>query len=33
MSLYYAHETGRPVDKLLENLRTMLDRMLRNTAR
>ena len=33
LSLYYAHETGRPVDKLLENLRTMLDRMLRNTAR
>lgn len=31
MSLYYAHETGRPVDKLLENLRTMLDRTLRNT--
>ena len=31
MSLYYIHETGRPVDKLLENLRTMLDRTLRNT--
>ena len=31
MSLYYAHETGQPVDKLLENLRTMLDRTLRNT--
>lgn len=31
MSLYYAHETGRPVDKLLENLRVMLDRALRNT--
>lgn len=31
MSLYYAHETGRPADALLENLRVMLDRALRNT--
>ena len=33
MGLYYAHENERPVDGLLENLRVMLDRTLRNSAR